>query len=139
MRRGWIAVLVLPIFMGGCSPSRILKEDDLESALTVAISVASESERFVDSLEERRATAEYARQHPIYLAEELADSIKDLNEGTAEPRLQTRVTECKDQMTELHREVLNLPASFGNSEALRAAKERLARDREQLMQTRSKP
>jgi hypothetical protein len=129
------ALLCLALSIAACSHDTVTREQ-ARSQLVLAVSLASETELFVDYLRHGRATTNYAREHATDLALQAADSLKDLA-GRAEPDLQNQIQQCRANLSLLRREILQLPEMLGNDIQLAAAKNRILRIRDSLSPTQS--
>jgi type IV pilus biogenesis protein CpaD/CtpE len=77
-----LATVAIAILLCGCSRQKIVSPDDLRSDLTAAISLASETETFIDYVGQQRATSNFTEGHLAYLAQTARQSAKELHSST---------------------------------------------------------
>lgn len=118
-------LLAAAVLLVGCSRHKTISRDELRSALTSSISLASEAETFIEYVTNGKATRHYAEGHIGYLAEEVGESEQELQGGSPEPGTESAVQQCRTELNSLHRELAGLPGVLGNRNALGAARERI--------------
>jgi hypothetical protein len=85
----------------GCSRQKTVGPDDLRSDLTAAISLASETETFIDYVGQQRATSNFAEGHLAYLAETARQSAKELHESTPVHSIVPQFADAQKQLDAL--------------------------------------
>jgi len=124
--------LGLILLLSACSRHKTLTRDELRSEITSAKSLAAETEMFLDYVRENRATKHYAQGHIEYLAEEIEQSRKELQDSSPaqgeEDALQTLRAQFDALSTELH----NLHGKLEDHAALATAKQRIDSIRQSL-------
>ncbi len=132
-----IAILALSICLAGCAHSTTISRDDLRDQFTIAISIASESLWFADAVQNGHTTAEYARQHPLYLAEEIQGSLGELTHSKTAPDLQPRLSNIQDQLRQLHRALFQMSGDFKTGRTASAEIQRILAIRAQLQSAKA--
>jgi len=77
-----VTAIAIASLLCGCSRQKVIGSDDLRSDLTAAISLASETETFIDYAGRQRSTFNFAAGHLAYLAQTARQSAKELHEST---------------------------------------------------------
>jgi hypothetical protein len=129
--------LVLILVTCACSRSKILTKDELRSELISARSLAAETDMFLDSVRESRATKNFAQGHIGYLTEEVERSIRELRESSPSPGEQDVLQKLREQCDSLKTELHRIRASVGDEAALATAKQHIATIRQTLDQLNS--
>jgi hypothetical protein len=132
-----IAIVSLSICLAGCAHSRSISRDNLRDQFTIAISIASESLWFADAVENGHTTVEYARQHPLYLADEIQDSLGELTHSKAAPDLQPRLSNIQDQLRRLQRALFQMSGDFKTGRKTSAEVQRILAIRAQLQSAKA--
>jgi hypothetical protein len=107
-RWGAIPLFLCVSILDSCSPSKTLTADDMKSELASAISLASETQMFVEQWQKDRLTDSFIKAHLDYLQQEARSSIKQLEDSRVEPSSASKAEICRTQLKALHRELLVL-------------------------------
>lgn len=99
------------MLLSGCSGHRSLNDDELKSAATEIISIASEGELFATAATEDHAPAQYVKSHPEYLRKEATDIAKELAQGQPELDAKPRFDQLRHAVKHLVDTLDALPAS----------------------------
>jgi len=110
----WTAALFSAMLLSGCSGHRSLNDDELKSAATEIISIASEGELFATVAAEDHAPAKYVKSHPEYLRKEATDIAKELAQGQPELDAKPRFDQLRHAVKHLVDTLDALPASPGD-------------------------
>lgn len=133
--------LVLFVFiLVSCSQSKTLTVEDMKSELASAVSLASETQMFVEQWQRDRLTGSFIKTHLDYLRQEAGSSIKELDESRVEPSSAATAEICRTQLKALHRELLVLQTdadSYGRP--LRMDCQRIEQIQKSLEDTKSTP
>jgi len=127
--------LVLVLGMFPCC-SRQGARDEVKSDLRSASSFASEAEMFIEQVQQKRVTEDYALGHLDYLADEIKTLADDLPHGTdanSAPQLET----CRVQIEALRKALSKVRADVRNAAALVESKNEIERIRGELQRAHS--
>ena len=123
-----------------CSQSKTLTAEDLKSELASAVSLASETQMFVEQWQKDRLTASFIKTHLDYLQQEARNSIKQLEGARAEPSLAAKAETSRTQLKALHRELLVLQTDADSYvRPLRMDCQRIEQIQKSLEDTKSTP
>jgi hypothetical protein len=100
-----VTAIALASLLCGCSHQKIIGADDLRSQLTAAISLASETEAFIDYADAHRATSTFAQGHLAYLAETGRQSAQELHESTPVHSIVQPFADAQKQLDALARQL----------------------------------
>ena len=70
--RKCILIMVLGLALVSCSGPKTISRDELRSDLLAAISLASETQLFINQLQDERVAPAFAKGHLGYLSKDLA-------------------------------------------------------------------
>ena len=129
--------LAFALLLSGCSHHKIIGPDDLRSQLTAAISLASETETFLDYLSSQRSTANFAAGHLAYLSQTAADAAKDLHQATPTYSIEKQFTQTRQQVDALSSQLAALQQEVAVGQTPAAAKDQLTDVRRSLEQIKS--
>jgi hypothetical protein len=138
----WTTIpLVLFVFiLVSCSQSKTLTAEDMKSKLASAVSLASETQMFVEQWQRDRLTGSFIQTHLDYLRQEAGSSIKELDESRIEPSIAAKSEICRTQIRALHREILVLQTDADSHvRPLRMDCQRIEHIRKSLEDTKSTP
>jgi len=135
--RTLIATLAFAILLSGCSRQKIIGPRDLCSQLTAAISLASETETFLDYVAQHRSTGNFAAGHIAYLSQTAADAAKDLHHFTPTYSIEQQVTQSRQQLDALASQLAALQRQAARGETPAAAKDHFAQLRHSLEQIKA--
>jgi hypothetical protein len=138
----WRAIpLVLCVsILISCSQSKTLTAEDMKSELASAVSLASETQMFVEQWQRDRLTGSFIKTHLDCLRQEARSSIKQLDESRVEPSIAAKSEICRTQLKALHRELLVLQTDADSHvRPLRMDCERIKQIRKSLEDTKSTP
>jgi ribosomal protein L29 len=96
-----LTTIAFAALLCGCSRQKIVGRDDLRSDLTAAISLASETETFLDYSRSQRTTSHFAEGHLAYLAQTASESAKELHESTPVHSIAEQFTDAQKQIDAL--------------------------------------
>lgn len=104
----FFAVVAIASLLCGCGHQKIIGRDDLRSGLTAAISLASETQTFIDYAGHQRATANFAQGHLAYLVETARQSAKELHESAPVHSIAQQFPDAQQQLDALARQLSKL-------------------------------
>lgn len=110
----WVAAFLSAMLLSGCSGQHSLNDDELKSAATEIISIASEGELFATAAAEDHAPAKYVKGHPEYLRKEAQSTAKELAQGQPELDAKPRFDQLRHAVTHLLETLDALPAKPGD-------------------------
>jgi hypothetical protein len=123
-----------------CSQSKTLTAEDMKSELASAVSLASETQMFVEQWQRDRLTGSFIKTHLDCLRQEARSSIKQLDESRVEPSIAAKSEICRTQLKALHRELLVLQTDADSHvRPLRMDCQRIEQIRKSLEDTKSTP
>jgi hypothetical protein len=96
---------ILTMFLGlallSCSGPKTIPRDELRSDLLTAISLTSETELFINQLQERRVTLAFAEGHMKYLGKEASRLADKLRQAIADDRITGALESGRAQLDSL--------------------------------------
>jgi hypothetical protein len=132
-----LMILIGTAALLSCSGPKTLKKDDVQSELKAAISLAAETQMFIDYIGRTRVSKHYIEGEAGYLRETGKDSVKELENGFPGPGMEAAVRECKSQLALLDRELSQISAEAGKNNELSEASQRVSKIRENLQKAES--
>jgi hypothetical protein len=129
--RNFVLLFFVGIALVSCSRSKTISRDELRSDLLSAASLASETELFIDQLQEGRVTPAFAEGHLAYLDKEALRSEKELGQARAGAveRIASAVEIGRAQLAFLTKVLTDLRENNGNKESLSAGRQQAAKIR----------
>lgn len=116
------SILMLP----ACSRHKTLTRDDLRFEIVSAKSLATETEMFLDYVGQKRATKHYAQGHIDYLAEEVENSRRELQESSPVQGEEGALGKLRAQSDALNAELYSVRGKLDDQAALATAKKHIA-------------
>jgi siroheme synthase len=135
--RNLIATLAFAILLSSCSRQKIIGPDDLRSQLTAAISLAAETETFLDYLSQHRSTTSFAAGHLAYLSQTAADAAKELHQSTPTYSIEQQFTQSQRQLDALASQLAALQHQAALGQPSATTKGQLAELRRSLEQLKA--
>lgn len=135
--RKLIATLVFALLLSGCSQQKIISPRDLRSQLTAAISLASESETFLDYLSQHRSSGNFAAGHLVYLSQTAADTAKELHQSRPTYSVQQQFTQARQQLDALASQLAHLQQEVAAGQTPSPSKDQLDEIRHSLEQIKA--
>jgi hypothetical protein len=123
--------------LAACSHTKTLDPDELRSDLTQAISLASETETFVDYVLLNRSTANFARGHLGYLQEEAGQFASELSDSSPQSSIKHVLPTCAKELASLADALGSAQQDSGNPETLRVINRHIAGIRRQLEEAKA--
>ena len=137
-RRGTIPVVLCVFILASCTQSKTLTAEDIKRELASAVSLASETQMFVEQWQEDRLTASFIKAHLGYLTDEAWSSIKEIGDSQVEPAIASKAEICRTQLKALRRELLILRTDADSDvRPLQIDFERIERIRKSLQNAKS--
>jgi len=135
--RTLIATLAFAILLSGCSRQKIIGPRDLCSQLTAAISLASETETFLDYVAQHRSTGNFAAGHIAYLSQTAADAAKDLHHFTPTYSIEQQFTQTRQLLDALTSQLATLQHQAASGDTPPSSRDELAQLRRSLEQIKA--
>ena len=135
--RHLIPTFACAILLSGCSQQKIIGPRDLRSQLTAAISLASQTETFLDCATQHRSTTNFAAGHIAYLSQTAADDAKDLHQSTPTYSIKQQLSQSQQQLDALASQLAALQQEVAVGQTPAAAKEQFAELRHSLEQIKA--
>jgi hypothetical protein len=126
--------LLLSLF--SCLRSNTISRDQLRSKLLAGISLASETELFIDQLQKGRATSAFAKSHLAYVYQEASRSADELRQTHVNERMADTLENGRAQLDSLATMLAGLKEKPGDQESLSAGRQQAARIRMALTQAK---
>lgn len=133
----FLAVIAIASLLCGCGRQKIIGRDDLRSDLTAAISLASETESFIDYVSQQRATFDFAEGHLAYLSENARQSAKELHESMPVQSIVQQFTDAQKQLDALAFQLATLRDQLARRPARPASTQGLSSIRHSLEQIKA--
>jgi DNA-binding XRE family transcriptional regulator len=112
----------------------------MKSELASAVSLASETQMFVEQWQRGRLSGSFIKTHLDYLQQEARSSIKQLEDSRVEPSIESKAEICRTQLKALHRELIVLQTDAdGYVTPLRMDCAKIEQIRTSLEDTKSTP
>jgi hypothetical protein len=129
----WLAAAALI----GCSRKKTLDRNELRSEIRSAYSFVAESEMLIDYIRQGHATHLYAKGHASYLKDAVKQLEKEIEAAVPQPSTQSIVSDCRNDIEMLCRELSGIAANVGDNDALAAARKRIENIRNSLQKAYS--
>jgi len=117
-----------------CSRQKPISQDELQSKLRSAASVAAETGTFLDYVGQNRATVQYAKGHLDYLSSELNHTANELHEALPPAGAEAQFTNGRVQVDALGRALNQLSSQIGRPDELAGMKDQITAIRKGLQQ-----
>jgi hypothetical protein len=125
------------LLLAGCAGKKTITPDELRSQIGSAISLASETETFLDYVRQHRSTRPYSAGHLNYLADEADRASQDLQKSVPPANAEQQFQTCLTQLRELVKQLTAVRSSLDNRDALAVATTRITHIRKALEQAKS--
>lgn len=122
----FVAAITVASVLCACSRQKTVGPDDLRSDLTSAISLASETETFINYVSQQRATSNFAEGHLAYLAETARQSAKELHESTPVHSIVQQFADAQKQLDALAFQLATLRDQLARRPARSASTQQLS-------------
>ena len=132
-------LIVCVLVISSCSRQKTISPEELHSHIQEAISLASESELFIDSVRERRTTYHFAVEHAGYLDRMAGRKLKELEQAKSAPEMQSRLQQLRTELNDLEQNLSDLRNGIGNDQALAQSARRIASVKNRLEQGNPRP
>lgn len=132
MHRASLAFLAL-VALTCCSRQKPISQDELQSKLRSAASIAAETGTFLDYVGQNRPTNQYAKGHVEYLSCELAHTAKELSEALPPAGAEAEFTQGLEKVDALAAALRQL-RSHVKPDELALEEDQIAAIRKQLQQ-----
>jgi hypothetical protein len=119
----YISTIFLCLTLVSCSRPKTIHADELRSHLMAAISLASETELFINQLQERRFTSAFAEGHARYLSKEASRLADELRHASADGRIKSALEIGRTQLNSLEIMLAELEKKTGDRESLSAERQ----------------
>jgi hypothetical protein len=130
--RKCILILLFSLTLISCSRPKTISREELHSDLLAAISLASETELFINQLQDGRATSAFAEGHLAYLHQEASRSANELRRARADEPMAGALENGRTQLDSLSTMLADLKAKSDNKESLSASRQQAAKIRMNL-------
>jgi hypothetical protein len=130
--RSLMPLLLCAIGIGctsACSGAKTIDRDRARSEIRSALSLASETETFLEFVLQRRVMRHYAEAHTAYLQEEVERSAKDLDQAVADPATAADVGLCRSGLHRLLEELSAIHAALDEPGRLIADRDKISQIR----------
>jgi hypothetical protein len=121
-----LAAIVLILSLASCSSQKTISPQDLRSKLTMATSLAAESEAFLDVVAQGRSTATFAIGHAQYLSAAARRLVHELDKPAADANLEHVRQDCRDELSQLARALKSEDFAATQAEESRDTHRRIA-------------
>jgi hypothetical protein len=127
--RECILTIVLGLTLVSCSGPKTISRDELRSDLLAAISLASETQLFINQLQGERVTPAFANGHLGYLSTEASRLDAELRQAKTDEGLAAAHESGRPQLDSLTTMLADLINKTAEQESLFAGRQRAARIR----------
>jgi hypothetical protein len=118
-----ILVALLSLALGSCSRPKTISGDALHSDLLAAISLASETELFINQMQEGHVTPAFAEGHLSYLDKEASRSASELRQARADKRMDGALETGLVQLDSLATMLADLKQKSGDKDSLSSGRQ----------------
>jgi len=125
------------VLLASCSQPSVISRDELHSILRSSISFTAEAETSLDYVLQGRSTQNFAAGHFHYMADELEQSVKQLNQSKPSPDTEQAFMNSLQDVKALASELTAISFQTSDSTAISAAKQRITEIRRALEKTSS--
>src|SRR5205814_683635 len=125
-KRTMLPFLMMILLSVSCSRPRTMTADDLRSEIVSAISLASETQMFIQQMQNDRGTRPFDVGHLDYLRGEAVRSAKEVHDAQPDSGIGQKVNTCRGQLDLLARELTGLQSETNDRRALPASNNRVA-------------
>lgn len=125
------------LFTTSCARHKIISAEELHSKLAAAISLAAETEAFLEIVRQGRTTPAFAQGHLQYLAAEANRSLKDFHESVPAPDIQAKFPDARTLVHSLAMQLTATRTALNDREALNSAQQHIAKIRQALGEIQS--
>jgi len=125
------------LFTTACARHKIISAEELHSELAAAISLAAETETFLEMVRQGRTTPAFAQGHLQYLADEANRSLKDFHESVPAPDIQAKFPDARTLVHSLALQLTATGTALNDREALNSAQQHIAKIRQALAEIQS--
>jgi hypothetical protein len=132
-----VAILPTLVLLASCSHPSVISREELHSTLRSSISFAADAEASLDYVLQGRSTQNFVAGHFHYMADELEQSVKQLNQSKPRPGTEQAFTNSQQDMKALASELRDISFQTSDSNAISAAKQRIGEIRRALEKTSS--
>lgn len=130
-------LLTALLLLISCSRQKTISAEELRSDLTEAISVAAETEAFIDYVAQHRATTSYAKGHVEYLTQEANRTAKELRQAAPEASTENVFPQSREQVDSLVHEIATLRATIDHPQAVADSRQKISSIRTALEQAKA--
>jgi len=123
------------VLLVSCSHSSVISREELHSILRSSISSAAEAETSLDYVLQGHSTQNFAAGHFHYMADELEQSVKQLNRSKPSPGTEQAFTNSLQEVKDMTSELAAISFQTSDSNAIWAAKQRITEIRRALEKT----
>ena len=117
-----------------CSRQKPISQDELQSKLRSAASIAAETGTFLDYVGQNRATNQYAKGHVEYLSSELAYTAKEMRKALPPAGAEAEFTEGLEKVDVLAAALRQLRSHMDQPDEFAREKDQIAAIGKQLQQ-----
>jgi len=124
--------LLLLVWLCACSRQKTISPDELQSEITKAVSLASETELLAQVARSGKATQHYVQEHAEYLQQEAGDTLKDLAKPVPSGPEQSTVLALKQSLQAVSQDLGKMKDAERDDKESAAIEQRLRTTREKL-------
>jgi hypothetical protein len=130
-----VGILPILVLLASCSHPSVISRDELHSILRSSISFTSDAETSLDYVLQGRSTQNFAAGHFHYMADELEQSVKQLNQSKPGPGTEQAFMNSLQDLKALASELTAISFQTSDFNAISAAKKRIGEIRRALEKT----
>jgi hypothetical protein len=130
-----VGILPMLVLLASCSHPSVISRDELHSILRSSISFTADAETSLDYVLQGRSTQNFAAGHFHYMADELEQSVKQLNQSKPSPGTEQAFMNSLQDVKALASELTAISFQTSDSNAISAAKKRIGEIRRALEKT----
>ena len=130
-----VAIFPMLVLLVSCSHPSVISRDELHSILRSSISFTAEAETSLDYVLQGRSTQNFAAGHFHYMAHELEQSVKQLNQSKPSPGAEQAFANSLHDVKNLASELRAISFQTSDSTAIAVAKQRITEIRRALEKT----
>jgi uncharacterized lipoprotein YmbA len=133
-----VVLLILLMSIAGCSGSKKLGKQEVQSQFTKASSAAAETLTFVEYIRQGSPTKNFVRGHAENLRRQIEQQAEELSKAQAEPDNAAQLEQCRRDLHELQTQVNRIDPSL-SQDAIAEITSRVEKIRADLQNGKPQP
>jgi len=132
-----VLVVVLSFVLLDCSTEKKINSDELRSKIKSAISLAAETQLFIDYVQQGRSTRHYAEGHARYIYEEASEATGEVRRLKPDAGAESAMIEYITGIIGLQRQLATMQVSLDNPDNLAVVAKKVSEIQSRLQSANS--